>query len=208
MWLCFAGISFVVPYLMSGGGDHLQARLSRWRVQRETQKRVSGLWAELTTNAPRVGGDGPIVLVEFSDYECAYCRELSPKLDSMLSEAGVALAYRHFPLRPLHPRAEGAARTAICASNQGRFRQMHHALMASSEWARGETQWTVFAAQVTGLDTNSLGRCLNSDDTSKRLAIDEALADSLRIGGTPTLLSRRGVFTKELTVANLRALAR
>jgi protein-disulfide isomerase len=63
-------------------------------------------------------------LIVYGDYECPYCAVLHARLLS----AGVAWAFRHFPVRSQHPRAWAAACAAEAAGLQGRFWEMHDAL--------------------------------------------------------------------------------
>jgi protein-disulfide isomerase len=65
----------------------------------------------------------PVVIVEFSDFQCPFCRNVEPTLKALLAKyAGrVSLAYRDFPLREMHPQAQLAAEAARCAGEQGKF---------------------------------------------------------------------------------------
>ena len=62
----------------------------------------------------------PIVLVEYSDFQCPYCKLIYPTLKQIVSESNgqVAWVYREFPLYQIHPEAENAANAAECISAQ------------------------------------------------------------------------------------------
>ncbi len=62
----------------------------------------------------------PIVLVEYSDFQCPYCQMIHPSLQKIVSESNgqVAWAYRYFPLYQIHPQAEPSANAAECISEQ------------------------------------------------------------------------------------------
>lgn len=80
----------------------------------------------------------PITIVEFSDFQCPYCEKAYPTIQQVLKAYGdkVQLAYKHFPLISIHPRAQKAAEAAACASDQGKFWEFHDALFAQhADWA-------------------------------------------------------------------------
>src|SRR5262249_48757235 len=82
----------------------------------------------------RVKGDSkaPVTIVEFSDYQCPYCKKTESVLSELLSkyQGRIKLAYRDFPLKEVHPRAEAAAQASRCAGEQGEFWLYHDSLFA------------------------------------------------------------------------------
>jgi protein-disulfide isomerase len=62
----------------------------------------------------------PIVLVEYSDFQCPYCKMIHPDLKRIVSESNgqIAWVYRDFPLYQIHPEAENAANAAECIAAQ------------------------------------------------------------------------------------------
>ena len=76
--------------------------------------------------------DAAIVLVEYGDYQCPYCRRAHAAVKDLQRRLGTQLlfVYRHFPLTNMHPYAEMAAEAAEAAGVQGRFWDMHDALFA------------------------------------------------------------------------------
>lgn len=84
---------------------------------------LQGAWLEGARNAP-------VVVIQYSDFECPYCRQFAngTLLDlrrTYVKRGDVLLAFRHLPLRAIHPLAYPAARAAECAGRQGRFWEMH-----------------------------------------------------------------------------------
>ena len=96
---------------------------------------------------PDVGGaaikgdpDAPVVIVEYSDFQCPFCRrwytDVLPELEGRIG-AEVALAFAHFPLSQIHANAEAAHVAAECAGEQGKFWEMHDLLFDRQwEWER------------------------------------------------------------------------
>jgi protein-disulfide isomerase len=62
----------------------------------------------------------PIVLVEYSDFQCPYCQMIHPDLQKIVSESNgqIAWVYRNFPLYQIHPQATPAANAAECIAEQ------------------------------------------------------------------------------------------
>lgn len=76
----------------------------------------------------------PIQLVEFSDFECPYCKQLEPVLTRIREKYGdrLRLVWKDFPL-PIHSQARGAAEAARCAGDQGHFWEYHDLLFANQQ---------------------------------------------------------------------------
>ena len=77
------------------------------------------------------GAEKPeVVLVEFYDYACPYCKASNPHVDRLLKEKpGLRVVYRELPI--LGDNSIEAARLSLAASKAGRFRQFHDALYAA-----------------------------------------------------------------------------
>lgn len=82
--------------------------------------------------------DAPVMIVEFSDFQCPFCSRVHPTVKQVIKEYGdkVALVYKHFPLNSIHPRAQKAAEAAECAKDQGKFWEFHDQLIENqTDWA-------------------------------------------------------------------------
>lgn len=77
------------------------------------------------------GAEKPdVVLVEFYDYACPYCKASNPQVEQLLKQdKGLRVVYRELPI--LGPDSVTAARLSLAASKSGRFRQFHDALWAA-----------------------------------------------------------------------------
>lgn len=164
-------------------------------------------WAKRSGLAPDPGRPGytvagdayrgdpkaPVVVVEFSDFQCAACRkhalEVQPAIDAALVDTGqVRWVSKHLPLR-IHPQAVLAAVAAECAGEQGRFWEMRRKLFESTErWAneRAESELPAIAATLD-LDRSAFARCFDG-----RKALERVLADLYDAKGvverTPTFV--------------------
>ena len=92
------------------------------------------------------GPDGGRPVIVYGDYECPFCAAL----DLRLRDAPLRVAFRHFPVRSAHPRAEAAARAAEAAARQGGFWPMHDALFADQGRLEDPHLWA--RAEALGLD--------------------------------------------------------
>jgi protein-disulfide isomerase len=92
------------------------------------------------------GAPGAPLLIEYGDLECPYCATLHLRLRALVASGARRLAFRHFPVRSAHPRAWAAACASEAAGLQGRFWEMHDAILEDQGriedphlWARAET---------------------------------------------------------------------
>ena len=137
-----------------------------------------------TGDRPSLGdASAPITLIEFSDYECPYCKTAEPIIQQVLKTYGdkVHFVYRDYPL-DFHKNARPAARAARCAEQQGQFWTYHEKLMASEDLH--EEQYRAIADQV-GLDRAQFDACLTSQDFNAAIDRDIADAEAVGVSGTP-----------------------
>ena len=99
--------------VLVGPGGTLTGQIKRTRENIQTRKMIESNWSRLISEGRLSGGRNPITIVEFSDYECSYCRQMAPVIDSLIANGQLVIAYRHYPLRS-HPAAADAALAAIC----------------------------------------------------------------------------------------------
>jgi protein-disulfide isomerase len=74
--------------------------------------------------------NAPVTLVEYGDYQCPYCADVHPMIQTIAGRMGAKLrfVFRHMPLTEMHPYAQYAAEAAEAAGAQGKFWEMHDAL--------------------------------------------------------------------------------
>ncbi|MBU1327430.1 thioredoxin domain-containing protein [Patescibacteria group bacterium] len=89
-------------------------------------------------DAPNKGPENaPVMIVEYSDFQCQYCQRGYQTMKQVLSTYGekIRFVYKHFPLISIHSHAQKTAEAAACAADQGKFWQFHDALFDSqSDW--------------------------------------------------------------------------
>lgn len=174
-----------------------QARMKHYRAGLERLKQKWAIALKLAEPviavrfddgmSPALGAVKPAVtIVEFSDFECRFCRDVQATLKQVLESYGkdVRLVFKHLPLEG-HRNAVPAARAAYCAGEQDRFWQFHDALFAS-----GSLSPAVFDQVATdlGLGLTRFKACLSSEQSRAAVVRDVETARSFRIDSTPSFL--------------------
>lgn len=128
----------------------------------------------------------PVAVVEFSDFQCPFCKKALAELERVLAAypTQVRLIYRHLPLEGIHPQARGAAEAAECASTQGRFWEYHDRIFAEPE-DLSPAKLRRLAEEVR-LNLEDFEQCLTQGQTRAAVAQDTAVATRLGLTGTPT----------------------
>lgn len=131
--------------------------------------------------------DAEIVLIEFSDYQCPFCKRWYDQVYQPLLAAypgKIRLVYRNLPLTSLHPDAMSAAVAGLCAQDQGAFWQFHDKLF-SDEYGLGRSAYTRYASDL-GLDTTAFESCLDSGKFDQFIQEDMDFSMNLGVRSTPT----------------------
>lgn len=136
---------------------------------------------------PAIGpADAPITIIEFSDYECPFCKRWynDVYLRMMEEYAGqVRLVFRDFPLTSIHPNAIPAAEAANCAGEQDAYWGFHDQLFAGEQL--GDTIYLQYAENL-GLDIDAFTACLESEHQEEEIQGDYVYASGLGVRSTPT----------------------
>jgi protein-disulfide isomerase len=136
---------------------------------------------------PSVGPTAaPITIVEFSDFQCPFCKLSAGVLKEVLRAYGdkVRLVYRDYPA-PNHIHAGKAAEAAQCAAAQGKF-WAYHDLLFEYQQAAGSGWDFIQLAQQVSINLTEFTRCLDTHQYA--LEVENDLRDALSLGvrSTPT----------------------
>ncbi len=166
-----------------------QARQDYLKTLRADSKVVVLLSApriDVAYDPARVRGNpkAPVMIVEFSDYQCPYCHQVEPTVTQVLAKYGdkVSLSYRDFPLTQIHSQAEISAEASRCALEQGKFWEYHDQLFTASKLDKGAL---LEYARNLNLDDKQFGSCLTGE--KYKAEIDKDLQEGKKAGvsGTP-----------------------
>jgi protein-disulfide isomerase len=130
--------------------------------------------------------NAPITIVEFSDFQCPFCKRwfdevYEPLLDAYPGQ--IRFVYRHLPLTSIHPDALSAAEAAMCAGEQNAFWDFHDKLFSSA--TLGNAAYLQYARDLN-LNQTSFESCLSNGDYRAQVQADSDFALNLGISSTPT----------------------
>ncbi len=131
--------------------------------------------------------NAPITIVEFSDYECPYCRQWHSEVYTQIIDTygdQIRFVYRDFPLESIHVNAKPAAEAANCANEKGVFWDFHDKLF-SMELGLSPSAYQEYATQL-GLDAQEFQECIESRRYQQEVQSDFDFAANLGVRSTPT----------------------
>ena len=156
--------------------------------EREAARVVSANRSALETpfaGAWAGAADGDVVLVEFFDYACGYCRKSNADVERLLREdPKLKVVWREWPV--LGPDSEAAARASLAAAQAGRFKPFHDQLYAAGRPTRDAV---AKARAAVGLNGE-----LPAAATDRELERNFQLARNLEATGTPTFVVGDQIF--------------
>lgn len=132
---------------------------------------------------------GTVTIVEFSDFQCPYCKVAATNVDTIIQNYGADVKYylMHFPLS-FHAAAQKASEAFECAMLQGKGWEMSDMLFekSSADGASLAVSDLKAYAKSLSLDTAKFNECLDSGQTAAKVAADAEYGQSLGVSGTPT----------------------
>jgi len=140
-----------------------------------------------TDGYPSLGpDDAEIVIVEFSDFQCPFCRRFHDETYQALLDSypgQIRFVYRNLPLTSIHPDAMPAAIASLCANDQNAYWDFHEKLFSSE--ALDEATYIGYATDL-GLDVETFTACLSSGSHDAFIQEDMDFALGLGVQSTPT----------------------
>ena len=178
--------------------DQLRQNLKQVKIQQARQDYIKALRngsdvavllspprVQVGYDPARLRGDpkAPVMIVEFSDYQCPYCRQVENTLKGLLGKykGKVSLAYRDFPLT-IHPQAQLAAEASRCAGEQGKFWEYHDQLFNASDLQRPAL---LEDARSLKLDEKQFDSCLTAGKYRAEIERDAQEGAQAGVSGTP-----------------------
>jgi protein-disulfide isomerase len=187
----------ILGYVLTLPGSFIR----RWVEVLRERHAISTAWYRLETESSTVQSrEHPrLIIFEFGDYQCPFCskqEELMPEL--IQNYPDVEWHFLELPL-PIHRYAEPAARAALCADEQGRFREMHDLLFSVLHATSDAVDWAALAKRAGVTNLLGFDECLHHDRTTAHLARVRMLVDELGLRGTPSFVYRSGLHAGVLT---------
>ena len=136
-------------------------------------------------DAPVKGpADAPIIITEFTDFQCPYCSRVQETLTKVFEtyQGKVALVFKDFPL-DFHKDSKGAHQAAYCAAAQGKFWEMHDSLFKNQRQLTAD-DLKKYAGEI-GLDMAKFNACVEAKPDEKKIQSNIEEGQSLGVTGTP-----------------------
>lgn len=126
--------------------------------------------------------NGKVVLVEFTDFACGYCRQSVADVEALIAaNPDLKVVVRELPI--IAPTSPDAARWGLAAAQQGKYAAFHRAMFAAG---RTDPASIEMAARAAGLDLNRARKFIDDPSVRTELAANLEMARQLGIDGTPT----------------------
>jgi protein-disulfide isomerase len=188
-------ISIIVAGLLIGGGVYLKGRAESKssNIVKEAVKQSQNIRSIEASDHLLGNPKARIVIVEYSDTECPFCKQFHSTLRGIMQDYGsagsVAWVYRHFPIAELHSKAPHEAEALECASELGgnaKFweytNRIYEVTPSNNDLDPGSL--TDIAKQV-GLSSSDFNTCLNSGKYTAKVTADIKDAENAGGEGTP-----------------------
>lgn len=174
--------------------------------QQKLKDAVKQHQADLTADpADAFAGDpaSPVTMVEFFDYRCGYCRQVTPTIAKLLSGGShVRIVFKEFPI--LGPESTLAAKASLAAHRQGGYLKFHEGLMASTEPITASGIGRL--ATKLGLDAPKLKADMESPEIAAILAKNMKLAQAIGVSSTPTFIIGTELIAGAMSEESFRSL--
>lgn len=193
------GVAFLFPSLGFGGGQmspdeairmyRAQQMLRQMEEDFNNPKKV-----EVAKDRASVGPrSAPITLIEYSDFQCPYCKRGWEVVEGLKKKYGkkIFFTFKHLPLTSIHPMAMPAAKyfEAIARQSSAKAYEFHDKLFGAQEKLSSEGEkFLEETAKAVGANLKKLKKEMDSDTVKKRIDADQAEATSLGFQGTPAFV--------------------
>ncbi len=198
--------------------EEIATILKRSKAQTHLSDFIKGLWAnsevKLFLEPPRLpvnmegvrmrgAEEAPVTIVEYSDFQCPYCRRVQPVLSQIAEEyeGKVRWGFKDMPLADIHPEATRAAIAGRCADEQGKFWDLRTKLFEQDLFTDG--MYSEVAKEL-GIKEKPLLECMDSGKYDSAVQADFAEARSFGVDGTPAFLVNGVLLTGAQPIAVFR----
>lgn len=184
----------VRDYLMENPeviADAIESLREKMRAEAESEalKTIESNKEVILNNAkdPNLGNpDGDVVIVEFFDYNCTYCKVVTdPLLDTVKNDGKVKVVLKELPI--LSQDSLTASRIALAAQMQGKYEAVHRAFMKNR--GKLDEATALKLAVAAGADEEKLKTDMLSKEVDAIIRANVALAQSLEVNSTPTFIA-------------------
>lgn len=152
--------------------------------------------------SPFIGNEkGDVIMVEFFDYNCGYCKKVFPELQELVKQdSNIKIVFKDLPI--LGPSSEQASKWALAAQRQNKYFEYHAAVMKH----QGQLNTDVLTKIATdiGLDIDRAKQDAEGTDVMIQLEQNRSLAGQMNISGTPAFILGEEIIPGALPVAEMK----
>lgn len=172
------------PQLILSSVDNYQQRTMQEQQTAAVQMNKDRLFRN--ERSPFIGNEkGDVVMVEFFDYNCGYCKKALPGIEELVKQdSNLKIVFKDFPI--LGPSSELAAKWALAAQRQNKYFEYHTAVMKHQGQLNADVL-TRIATEV-GLDLDRAKKDAESTEVLVQIEQNRSLAGQLSINGTPAFV--------------------
>lgn len=207
------GLAGVIAYMAGGRGNVQVAAnpspLPSYNDQQLPPSAPAVLSAPVDDSKDHILGpkDAKVTLVEYSDFECPFCKRHLPAVKQILQKypKDVRLVYRHYPLS-FHPTAEPAAIASECAAKVGgndAFWKMHDKMFDRNTELTNDNLKAM--AKEVGLKEADFNKCFDNKETLNLVNEDVASGNDSGVEGTPATFVNGKLVSGAVPFATLEA---
>ncbi len=191
----------IITDALDAGERNQQAQIEATRAK-ALEELADALYRD--PGSPSIGNpEASVTVVEFFDYRCPYCKHVAPELATLLAtDADVRVVYKEFPI--LGPESVFASKAALAAHRQGKYRELHEALLGLEGGLDDATVLRV--AGEVGLDLPKLQQDMESPAIIEQLQAVRSLATALGVNGTPAFVIGKDFIGGAISVDEMREL--
>ncbi len=213
-------LAIVVAGLVIAGAIFFGGRASVARENEPADSQPSAVAVALkevgANDRIRGNPDAPVLLVEYSDTECPFCKTFQKTMQQVMDEYGkdgeIAWVYRHFPLDQIHPKADKEAEAAECAGDVGgniAFWSFLDRIFEVTPANNGlDPAELPQIAEFVKVDAKAFDACLASGKYAEKVEADYQSGIAAGASGTPfSVLSLKNAVTKTQEAALMPTIA-
>ncbi len=187
--------SIIVAGALIGGGIYMSSKAPVKNQGLQNNQRLETINVKPVSSSDHIRGNpnAPVVIIEFSDTECPYCKQFHQSMKSIIDNYGpegkVAWVYRHLPIDSLHARARKEAEASECAAelggNEGFWKYIDKIYeKTNSNDSLDPNQLPVIAKEI-GIDEKKFNECLSSGRHAEKVREQEKDGQTAGARGTP-----------------------
>lgn len=176
------------PELIKNSLEEMQARKER-QIQEQIKASIKDKSAQMvdTNTAPYAGNkDGDVVIVEFFDYACGYCKKGAKVVDQLLKEdKNIKIVFREYPILSESSKKASKYALAVNKLDSNKYYQFHQALIAAPD-LEDKTINSILSS--IGLDKSKVEPLLDDQSITQFISNNQMLGYQIQLRGTPAFI--------------------